>query len=159
EEVLSRELRQLRSEGEDAYGIQSLSLQQLHPFLERSEVCYRCPGTQNSARVRVERQSDGRQPLATRALQQHADEVLVAAVHSVENADRYAARPAGRDARQLAPGERDAHQRAALTRARRFASGVLGSIEQPGASRNRRAFVSSIAARASPETPPGGPDV
>ena len=65
------------------------------------------------------------------------DEVLVAAVHAVEDADRHRGRPSRRDARQLAPRERDAHDRAASTSACRFAGGVAGSIEQPGASRKR----------------------
>src|SRR5207249_925256 len=85
--------------------------------------------------------------------------MLMPAVHAVEDADRHAARAPGRDARKLASRERDAHQRAALTRARRLASGVIGSIEQPGARKKRSPLVSSMAACASRETPCGGPEV
>src|SRR2546425_12268240 len=79
------------------------------------------------------------------------------AMDAVEHPDRHAARPARRDARKFAPRERDTHQRAALTSARRLASGVAGSIEQPGARKKRCPWVSSIASRASRETPCGGP--
>src|SRR5574341_1133148 len=85
--------------------------------------------------------------------------MLVATMDSVEYPDCDGAGTPGRDAREFPPRQRNGHDRAACTSARRFTSGVSGSIEQPGARRKRLPPVSMIARSASLTTSVGDPAV
>jgi len=99
EELLRRELGQLRGEGEDTDGIEPKALKQLDPLFERGEVGDGRSRADDGAGVRVEGEGDRGEPLRPRAFEQDGDEVLVPAVDAVEDADGDAARPARRDAR------------------------------------------------------------
>src|SRR5207245_840433 len=93
------------------------------------------------------------------ALQKDGGEVLVTTMDTVEDTDSDRAGTSRCNARELLTGESDGHERAAWTSARKFFSGEFGSIEHPGANKNRSPPVSIIARSASFTTSAGEPAV
>ena len=79
-------------------------------------------GPEDGDGMRVQRDHDAGEAVRTRAFEQVADEVLVAAVHAIELANGERAGSAWRDALQLLAGELGGHEealRVASTAARR----------------------------------------